>query len=316
VSSAPLPPDPYWAIEPAELLRRLASTAEGLSPAEAADRLRRFGRNEVRAERPLSRAGVLLNQVRSPLLLLLLFAIVVSAAAGEWTDALIVGAVVLATVAIGYKREHGAQAAAAALRARVRARASVLRGGQPTQVPLEEVVPGDVALLSAGSLVPADSVLLAATDFHVSEAVLTGESFPVEKEPGVSPPHAPLATRKNCVFLGTNVRSGMARCLVAATGAATEFGTIARRLSLRPPETEFDRGIRHFGYLLTVSMLVIVLLVFAVHVLSGRSPVDTLLFSIALAVGLSPEMLPAILSINLARGAEAMARVGVVVRNL
>ena len=126
-------------------------------------------------------------------------------------------------------------------------------------VPLEEVVPGDVVLLSAGSLVPADGVVLEATDCFVSEAVLTGESFPVEKQPGASQPAAPLAERTNCVFLGTNVRSGTARCLVVATGPATEFGAIAHRLTLRPPETEFDRGIRRFGYLLTSAMLIMVL---------------------------------------------------------
>ena len=172
-----------------------------------------------------------------------------------------------------------------------------------TAVPIEEIVPGDVVLLSAGSLVPADAVVLEATDCFVSEAVLTGESFPVEKKPGAVPQDAALASERNCVFLGTNVRSGTARCLVVRTGAATEFGAIAQRLGTRPPETEFDRGIRHFGYLLTSAMLVMVLLVFAAHVFLGRPPIETLLFSVALAVGLSPELLPAILSVNLARGA-------------
>ena len=122
--------------------------------------------------------------------------------------------------------------------------------------------------------------------------------------------------RATCVFLGTNVRSGTARCLVVATGEATAFGAVAERLRLRPPETEFDRGIRHFGYLLTSAMLVMVLLVFVAHALRGRPPVDTLLFSVALAVGLSPELLPAILSVNLARGAQMMATRGVLVRHL
>ena len=306
----------YWAIEPAELLRRLQSAAEGLSSAEARGRLRTFGRNELREERHLSRLRVLWNQIRSPLLLLLLFAAAVSVATGEWGDAAIVLAIVLATVAIGYRREYSAQAAAAALRARVKTQAKVLRDGQPTQIPIEEVVPGDVVLLAAGSLVPADVVVLEATDCHVSQAVLTGESFPVEKGPGTRPPATPLAKRTNCAFLGTNVRSGSARCLVVATGAATEFGAIAHRLSLRPPETEFDRGIRRFGYLLTSAMLIMVFLVFVAHMFRGRPPVETLLFSIALAVGLSPELLPAILNVNLARGAEMMAQSGVLVRRL
>jgi Mg2+-importing ATPase len=248
--------------------------------------------------------------------LLLVFAAAVAALTGEWIDATIVLAIVLASAGIGYRREYSAQAAAAALRARISTRARVLRDGAPRMVVVEEIVPGDVVLLSAGSLVPADAVVLEAIDCFVSEAALTGESFPVAKKPGVAAHGTALAKRANCVFLGTNVRSGTARCLVVQTGAGTQFGAIAGRLALRPPETEFDRGLRHFGYLLTSAMLVMVLVVFVAHMLRGRPPVDTLLFSIALAVGLSPELLPAILSVNLARAAEMMAQRGVLVRRL
>jgi P-type Mg2+ transporter len=165
--------------------------------------------------------------------------------------------------------------------------------------------------------VPADAVLLEAHDFFVNQAVLTGESFPVQKTPGpIADPRCPLVDRTGSVFLGSNVRSGTARCVVVATGSATEFGAIARRLLLRPPETEFDRGIRRFGYLLTSAMLIMVLMIFVAHVFMGRAPVETLLFAVALAVGLSPELLPAILSVNLVRGAKAMARKGVLVRRL
>jgi Mg2+-importing ATPase len=298
------------------LIRELRSDANGLSSAEAQERIRQFGSNEIAEDRRLSRLRVLWNQLRSPLLLLLLFAAVVSGVTGEWVDAAIVLSIVLATVGVGYQRESSAQATIAALRARVKTRAMTVRDGQARQVPVEDLVPGDVVLLAAGSLVPADAVVLEATDCHVSEAALTGESFPVMKEPGVLAATAPLAQRTNCVFWGSNVRSGSARCLVVATGGKTELGTIAHRLSLRPPETEFDRGIRRFGYLLTSAMLSMVLIVFVAHTMRGRPPMETLLFSIALAVGLSPELLPAILGINLARGAEMMARHGVLVRRL
>ena len=306
----------FWTLDATDIATRLRSGTDGLSSEDAAQRLTTYGRNELRAERDMSRLDVCLRQLRSPLLLLLVFAAGASLLSGEWVDAAIVLTIVIATVGVGYSREYSAQTAVAALRARVRAQATVLRDGHSTPVPAEEVVPGDVVLLAAGSLVPADAVVLAATDFFVSEAVLTGESFPAQKTPGVVAADAELVERTNCVFLGTNVRSGSARCLVVTTGPASEFGAIAHRLTLRPPETEFDRGIRHFGYLLTSAMFVMVLLVFAAHMFRGRAPVETLLFSVALAVGLSPELLPAILSVSLARGAQLMARRGVLVRRL
>ncbi|MFN8063027.1 MAG: magnesium-translocating P-type ATPase [Vicinamibacterales bacterium] len=315
-TSSPSFTAPYWSLDAPELARQLGVGLDGLTPDDAAARLRRFGPNQLRERHRLSRLGVLLSQLRNPLLLILVFAASASALTGEWVDSGIVLVIVLASIGIGYSREYSAQSAAAALEARVRARTTVLREGQETSVSVDDVVPGDVVLLSAGSLVPADGVVIDHADFFVSEAVLTGESFPVDKRPGVVRAEASLRERSNCVFFGTNVRSGTARVLVTSTGSATEFGAIAHRLTLRPPETEFDRGIRHFGYLLTSVMLVMVLIVFAVHMVRGRPPVETLLFSIALAVGLSPELLPAILSINLARGAQLMATHGVLVRRL
>ncbi len=306
----------YWTMAPEEVTEHLHASTNGLSGEEAKRRLNEFGPNETSEREPVTRLGVLWNQLRSPLLLLLLFAAGVSVVTGEWVDAVIVLAIVVASVGIGYTREYHAQSAASRLRARVQVRANVLRDCVTTSVPLAQIVPGDVALLAAGSLVPADALLLEATDCYVNEAVLTGESFPVLKRPGTVSSNAPIAHRDNCVYLGTNVRSGTARCLVVHTGRATEFGKIAHRLTLRPPETEFDRGIRHFGYLLTSAMTLMMMLVLTANLLLGRPLVETLLFSIALAVGLSPELLPAILSINLARGASAMAAHGVLVRRL
>ncbi len=315
--ASPAPPAaPHWAVESGELLLRLETGVGGLLSAEAARRRRVSGANRLRPERRLSRARVLLRQLRNPLLFLLVFAAGVSLLTAEWTDAGIVIVILAASVGVGYQREYTAQAAANALRARILTRATVVRDGAAQSLAAEEIVPGDVVLLAAGSLVPADVVVLEATDCFVSEAVLTGESFPVEKRPGAVAAAAALGRRSNCAFLGTNVRSGTARCVVVATGTGTEFGAIAQRLALRPPETEFDRGIRQFGALLTSAMVVMVLVVFVAHIVQGRPPIETLLFSIALAVGLSPELLPAILSVNLARGAVMMARRGVLVRQL
>jgi Mg2+-importing ATPase len=265
---------------------------------------------------PLTRLRILWHQLRSPLLLVLLVAASISLATRAWTDAAIVLAIVLVSVVIGFRREHGAQTAAEALRSRIVMRAEVLRDGGPTSVPVAEVVPGDVIRLAAGSLVPADAIVVAASDLYVNESILTGESFPAAKRPGRLDAATPIRARSNSVFLGTNVRSGAATCLVVATGRATAFGAVADRLSRRPPVTEFERGVSRFAYLLASAISMLVLLVFAAHVWRGRPPAETLLFSIALAVGLSPELLPAILSVNLARGAVDMARHGVLVRRL
>jgi Mg2+-importing ATPase len=173
-----------------------------------------------------------------------------------------------------------------------------------------------VAVLSAGSLIPADGIVLEANDFFVNQAVLTGETFPVEKTPGMTPAKASLAERTNCVFMGTSVRSGTAHVLIVQTGKATVFGQIAERLRLRPPQTEFERGVQNFGYLLTQVMVVMVVIVLAINIFLSKPPIDSLLFALALAVGLAPELLPAIISITLAHGAQQMAKHGVIVRRL
>jgi Mg2+-importing ATPase len=308
---------PYWSYSIDELAARLATTTAGLSAEEAARRADERPGRPLASERPSrSRARVLLRQIESPLLWLLLIAAGISLAMREWSDATIVLVIVGATVAIGYVREYRAERALAALQARIRTAATVVRDGRPIAVEREAVVAGDVMLLSAGSLVPADGVVIEASDCFASESALTGESFPVSKEPGPVAATAGVPARRNCVFLGTNIRGGTARCLVVATGRSTELARIATHLQRKPPETDFDRGLRRFGYFLATSMFVIVIGVFAAHTLRGRPPIETLLFSVALAVGLNPELLPAILSVNLARGAQMMARRGVIVRRL
>jgi Mg2+-importing ATPase len=308
--------DAYWTLLPSDVARLLGVTPSGLSSIEARTRLEEYGPNRLREYHDPSRLHALSNQLRSPLLVLLLFAAAASLATRAWIDALIVLTIVRATVAIGYTREYKAHVALAALRSRIRTRVSTLRDDRPADVDVSEIVPGDLVLLSAGSLIPADAVLLDCTDLFVSEAVLTGESLPVVKHTGPVDHATPLAGRTNCVFQGTNVRSGTARCLVVRTGSATHFGAIARRLDLAPPETDFDRGIKHFGYLLLSTMLVMTIVVFGGNMLAHRPPVETILFAIALAVGLSPELLPAILNANLTRSAQLMAAQGVLVRRL
>ncbi|MBZ4399716.1 magnesium-translocating P-type ATPase [Myxococcus sp. AS-1-15] len=315
-ASRPSPVERYWSQSLPALLEALRTTPEGLSREEAARRRELHRANAVEQTHAPSRLGVVWGQLKSPLVLLLVIAAAISAFTGAWSDALIVLAILSGSVLLGYSREYKAQATIARLREQVTTGVKVLRDGRPTTAPLPDIVPGDVVLLSAGSVVPADARLLEATDLFVSQAVLTGESFPVEKRPGSALPEAALIGRDNCVFRGTHVRNGTGRCLVVATGRDTSFGGITRHLALRAPETEFDRGLRQFGHVLLTTMMVMVLTVVAINTLLNRPPLETLLFALALAVGLSPELLPAILSVNLSAGSQAMANRGVLVRRL
>lgn len=308
--------DVYWARPPEELFERVHSRSTGLSQEEAHKRLVELGPNRLSDSAVLMPLRLLLAQFTNPLVLILLFAALVSSYLHEWLDAIIVIVIVLGSGGLGFIQEYRAAVAVARLRQQVASSVCVLRDAVEKRVPSEEVVPGDVLLLSAGNLIPADGVVLEAKDFFVSESVLTGETFPVEKAPGQAAEHAGLAQRQNCVFMGSSVRSGTARVLLVKTGPATAFGAIAHRLQRQSPPTEFETGIRHFGYLLTQVMVALTLLVFAFNVYLDRLVVDALLFSVALAVGLSPELLPAILTITLSQGARAMARKGVIVRRL
>ena len=306
----------FWSLGAAEVAASLASSAAGLSPAQAARRLHPEARARLGGRAAFAALRLLARQFRSPMVLILVFGAAVSMLLRNWTEAAIILAIVLGSTLLGFAQEYRADAAVAALRRRLALSVRVLRGGVERDVPAAAVVPGDVILLSAGNLVPGDGLVLEANDFLVTEASLTGESFPVEKQPGVLPAGTPLARRSNCVFLGTSVRSGSARVLVVHTGRDTAYGDVAARIAAPPPESDFARGVRRFGGMLMRVMIVMVLFVLVVNQLLGRPPLDSLLFAVALAVGLTPELLPAIVSVTLSRGARAMARRGVIVRRL
>ncbi len=306
----------YWNVDSQKLLEKLGTSTEGLSSDAALGRLRKVGKNTLEAEGHITALALFLNQFKSPIILILLTATLISAIVQDWTDAVIILAIVLGSAVLSFVQEYSASNAAAKLKAQVNIKTKVLRDGKELSIPTEEVVPGDVVLLSAGSLIPADGILLEAKDFFVNQAVLTGETFPVEKQPGLVDTGASLSERNNCIFMGTSVRSGSAKALIIKTGSQTFFGQTAKRLVLRPPETEFERGIRKLGYLLTEVMLILVVVIFAVNVFFQKPVLDSLLFSIALAVGLTPQLLPAIININLSKGARGMATHGVIVRQL
>ncbi|MDX2006794.1 MAG: magnesium-translocating P-type ATPase [Meiothermus sp.] len=306
----------YWSHSSDEVLYALGASTRGLSSGEAAKRLRAHGPNRLKPPSRFTPLRLLLNQFRSPMLWILIFAAVVSAIALEWVDAAIVLSIVAGSALLSFRQEYRANSAIQRLLARVSLKATVLRDGVAQAIAAEAVVPGDVVLLSAGSLIPTDGLLIEATDCFVNQAVLSGESFPVEKVPGIVPAQAGLPELTNCLFMGTSVRSGTARMLVVNTGTQTAYGQIARRLSLRPPETEFEQGLNRFGYLLTQIIFVLVVVVLSANLLAQRAPIESLLFAIALAVGIAPELLPAIVSLNLSQGAQHMAAHGVIVRRL
>ncbi len=306
----------YWAQPIGSLITVLHSTRRGLSTSEAQARLIQVGPNALEVHKEATILSTFLSQFKDPITLILLFATGISAVTREWADAAIILSIVLGSAILSFLQEYNAGNAAAKLRAQLTLKATVFRDGTPTVIPVQEIVPGDVVQLSAGSLIPADGVLLEATDFYVNQAVLTGETFPAKKQPGEVGKDTTLAERTNCIFMGTSVRSGTATALITETGSSTIFGQIAQRLALRPPVTEFEHGIRHLGYLLTRVMFVLVFMVFAVNVFFHKPVLDSLLFSIALAVGLTPQLLPAIISITLSKGSQRMAKNGVIVRRL
>ncbi len=288
--------NPFWALAPPALFEELRGTASGLSQEEASVRLREVGPNMLAEHRRTDLPSLIVRQLATPIVLILLVATVLAFFLGDASDAAIVLAIVAASATLGVWQEHQASQAVQQLLNQVATRAQVFRDGETRDVPISEVVPGDIALLSAGRSVPGDGVLLEARDLFISEAALTGESEPAEKSPGPSPAETPLARRAGAVFLGTHVISGSARILVVKTGPRTELGRVAAHVATRAPETDFERGVRRFGYLLMEVTMLLVLAMFAVNVYFHRPVIESLMFSLAIAIGLTPQLLPAIMA--------------------
>ncbi len=307
---------PFWSKDVKEVAQSVNSSMAGLSIKEAQEILRRVGPNSTQSKKRVTPLGLFINQFKSPIVIILIVATLISAFLQDWADAIIILLIVMGSALLSFFQEYNANNAAEKLKEQVSFKTDVLRNGRTTSIPTDAVVPGDVVMLAAGSLIPADGLVIEARDFFVNQAVLTGETFPVEKMPGILPESAGLAERTNAVFMGTNVSSGSAKVLIVETGLNTAFGQIANKLTLRPPETEFERGIRKLGYLLTEVMFILVLGIFFFNVLLHKPVLDSLLFSIALAVGLTPQLLPAIININLSKGSQDMAKLGVIVRRL
>ena len=306
-SAATLPGD--------EVLTGLQSSVAGLSHDQAAARLARIGPNALRSHgaRPLE---VLLRQLRNPLLILLVAAASTSFAVGERTSALIIVAIIGMSVGLGFFNEYRSELAVEALHSQLRHTALVLRDGEPAPIDVTQIVPGDVVRLAVGDVVPADLRLLEAEGLECDESVLTGEAMPAEKrsEPMASP-ETSLALA-SCAFMGTVVRDGSGLGVVVSTGAATEFGEIALGLGERQPQTAFQLGLRDFSLLLVRVTAVLAGSILVLNIALGRSLLDSVLFALAIAVGLTPQLLPAIVTVSLSTGAKRLAVRGVVVKRL
>jgi Mg2+-importing ATPase len=303
--------------QPEVVLESLGASPSGLSLDEANERLERYGYNEAVQEQKQSWFSRLWDNVRNPLVVLLLVLAAVSFVTGDLRGGTVMCAIVVIGVALRYFQEARADKAAAELKAMVTTTATVLREGARREIPIREIVPGDIVLLSAGDMVPADVRILSAKDLFANQASLTGEAMPVEKVPAPQPTGlaSPLEAT-NIAFMGTNIESGSATAVVVLTGADTYFGSLAKRVTAVQVVTSFDRGINSFTWLMIRFMFVMVPAVFIINGLSKHNWLEAFMFALAVAVGLTPEMLPMIVSVNLSKGAISMSKKKVIVKRL
>jgi Mg2+-importing ATPase len=308
-----------WSLDETQRQLNLTETARtaGLSGAEAAARLQQFGPNMLEAKRRFSLPLKVLGRFRNPLVLILLAAAAISAATGDVTSCIIISTMVILSVLFDSLQEFRAERAAESLRVSVSLKEQVLRDGKEVTLPALEIVPGDIVILAAGDLVPADGRIIEGRDFFVNEALLTGESYPTEKHAlaeGIAATN--LAEANNAAFMGTSVVSGSAKLLVCATGKATQLGEISASLRHTPPPAALEQGTYEFGLLIVRITGLLVLFVLLINLAFQRPLLESFLFALALAVGLTPELLPMIVSVTLAQGAMRMAKEKVIVKRL
>jgi len=295
----------------------METSIEGLSAQDVEKRLEMYGPNVIMRKQKRTAVAEFASLFRNPLVIILLLAGFISGFLGERVNSALIFTMVLLSVSLNFYQERKANKAAEKLTERITTTATVLRDGVKRECKLSEIVPGDVIFLSAGDMVPADSRLVTAKDFHVNESALTGESFPVEKSAEAIPkPPDEITGWTNYVFLGTSVVSGTATAIVTKTGTSTEYGGIAQKLLPRAPVSESGKGLKQFGVLIMEVTFALVMFVFLVLALLKKDMLESLLFAVALAVGLTPELLPMILTVNLSKGAVAMSKKDVIVKRL
>ncbi|MEO6284099.1 MAG: magnesium-translocating P-type ATPase [Dyadobacter sp.] len=306
----------FWSMDPNTAFKQVNSTPTGLGEKDIDQRKRQYGANSIASADHQTDFLLFLNQFKSPITIILLLAAALSYFLRDQTNAVIIFVIVLISSSLGFWQERAAGSAVARLLAMVRITAAVVRDQIEKEIPIEDIVPGDVVKLDAGDVVPADCLIIESNELFVDEAAFTGETFPVDKMPGILPAETVLAKRSNAVFMGTHVVSGSARVLVMFTGSSTGFGHISQSLKSRDPLTEFEIGIKKFGYLLMQITMFLVIVIFGINVFLHKPVLDSFLFTLAIAVGLTPQLLPAIITVNLSQGARKMAKKNVIVKRL
>lgn len=306
----------FWSLQPDEVLEGLSTTASGLSASEAEKRLAAEGKNRLSKGKGDSPLRIFLRQFESPVTLLLLFATAVSFLMQDTTDALIIFAIVLFSAVLSFFQEYRAGVAVEELLKVVGDKVTVERDGKEREISAEELVRGDVILLRVGDLVPADCYLLSASGLTANESALTGETFPAEKRAGALDAGTVLAKRSNCLYMGTGIKTGSGRAVVVHTAPESEFGKISASVQSKEKPTDFERGVQSFGTFLIRITVVMLAAIFLFNILMKKPLFDSFMFALALSVGLTPQLLPAIISINLAKGAKRMAEQKVIVRKL
>ncbi|MGD1004899.1 MAG: magnesium-translocating P-type ATPase [Methanoregulaceae archaeon] len=306
---------PFHTLTTENLFSVLDSSAQGLSSEKVKTHQELFGLNDISHIRKRPVIIQFLEHFKNLLVIILLIAASISIFVGEITSAAIIFLIIVASVTLDFFQEYKAENAANLLKQKIITRASVFRDGNQQEISIIELVPGDRISLVAGDIVPADARVLSAKDFYVNQSALTGEPYPIEKNANLADPTKPLTEANNYIFLGTSVVSGTATAIITKTGPTTEFGKIAKTLVERPPETEFERGLKQFSYLMSKFVFFLVIFVFFVNALFKHGILESLLFSVALAVGMTPELLPMILSLNLSKGSIAMSNKGAIVKH-
>jgi Mg2+-importing ATPase len=304
----------FWQFETKYWFQKLNSSVKGLSQKTADEIFLQTGGKSISQSSFRKDVLLFISQFKSPLMLLLIGAVILSGFLGDKSDEFIILFIVSSTGLLSFLQERNANKVVEKLQSMISLKSTVLRDGKPQEIISAHIVPGDLLLLKAGDMIPADCLIIEDNELHANESSLTGESYPVRKFAGVIDEHTVLSKRTNCLWEGSNVISGNGKALVVNTGINTLFGSISKSVSTQV-ETAFEKGIKDFGYFLLRITLILSFFILVVNLLNHKSVIDSALFALALAVGMAPELLPAITTIAMSAGAKRMLAKKVIVKN-